>query len=72
MNSKNSKIFDPYRLLLNVTDKINLNKSDKHVALLNLQLRRGMNSLNYLIDHVLYQIFKNILNIFQKTWRKYF
>ena len=72
MNSKNSKISDPYRLLLNVTDKINLNKSDKHVALLNLQLRRGMNSLNYLIDHVLYQIFKNILNIFQKTWRKYF
>ena len=39
MNSKNSKISDPYRLLLNVTDKINLKKSDKHVALLNLQLR---------------------------------
>ena len=64
MNSKNSKISDPYRLLLNVTDKINLKKSDKHVALLNLQLRRGMKSLNYLIDHVLYQIFKIILNIF--------
>ena len=64
MNSKNSKISDPYRLLLNVTDKINLKKSDKHVALLNLQFRHGMKSLNYLIDHVLYQIFKIILNIF--------
>ena len=64
MNSKNSKISDPYRLLLNVTDKINLKKSDQHVALLNLQLRRGMKSLNYLIDHVLYRIFKIILNIF--------
>ena len=29
MNSKNSKIFDPHRLILNLTDKINLNRSDK-------------------------------------------
>ena len=35
MNSENSKIFDPHRLLLNLSDKINLRMSDKYVALLN-------------------------------------
>ena len=29
MNSENSKTTDPHRLLLNLTDKINLNRSDK-------------------------------------------
>ena len=33
MNSKNSKISDPHRLLLNLTDKISLKRSDKYVAL---------------------------------------
>ena len=28
MNSENSKTFDPHRLLLNLTDKINLKRSD--------------------------------------------
>ena len=36
MNSKNSKISDPHRRLLNFTDKINLKRSDKYVALSNL------------------------------------
>ena len=34
MNSKNSKTPDPYRLLLNLTDKINLKRSDKYVTLI--------------------------------------
>ena len=33
MNSKNSKTSDPHRLLLNLSDKINLKRSDKYVAL---------------------------------------
>ena len=33
MNSKNSKTSDPHRLLLNLTDKINLMRSDRYVAL---------------------------------------
>ena len=33
INSKNSKTSDPYGLLINVTDKINLKRSDKYVAL---------------------------------------
>ena len=29
MNSKHSRTLDPHRLLLNLTDKINLKRSDK-------------------------------------------
>ena len=83
MNSENSKTSDPDRLLLNLSDKINLKRSDKYVALSNLsicytwkdlkshtkiinlkyKLRHGMKNLNYLVDHILYQIFKITLNI---------
>ena len=83
MNSENSKTSDSHRLLLNLSDKINLKRSDKYVALSNLSIyytwenikksyknkkfkisvRYGMKSLNNLMDHVLYQIFKITLNI---------
>ena len=33
MNSKNSKISYPHRVLLNISDKIDLKRSDKYVAL---------------------------------------
>ena len=33
MNSGNSKISDPHRLLLNLSDKIYLKKSDKYSSL---------------------------------------
>ena len=86
MNSKNSKTSDPHRLLLNLTDKIDWKGSDKYVALSNLRiyqksdtktinlkykLQRGMKNLYYLVDRILYQIFKIILSIFEKTWRKH-
>ena len=38
MNSENSKTSDPHRLLPNLTDKINLKRSDKNVALSNLSI----------------------------------
>ena len=38
MNSENSKTFDPHRLLVNLTDKINLKRSDKYVAFSNLSI----------------------------------
>ena len=37
-NSENNKTSHPYRLLLNLTDKINLKRSDKYVALSNLNI----------------------------------
>ena len=38
MNSKNSETFDHHRVLLNVTDEINLKSSDKYVALSDLSI----------------------------------
>ena len=84
MNSTKSKTSDPRTLLLNLTDKIDLRREDKYIALLNLsiyytwknikksykiinlkyQLRHRMKNSNYLMNHILYQIFKNILNIY--------
>ena len=37
-NSENSKTSYPHRLLLNLPDKINLRRSDKYVALLNVRI----------------------------------
>ena len=37
-NSENSKTSDPQRLLLNLSDKINLKRSDKYIALSNLSI----------------------------------
>ena len=38
MNSKNSEISDPHRLLLNLIDKIDLRRKDKYIALSNLSI----------------------------------
>ena len=38
MNFENSKTSYPHRLLPNLTDKINLKRSDKYVALSNLNV----------------------------------
>ena len=38
MNSINSRKSDPHRLLLNSTDKIDLRRKDKYIALSNLSL----------------------------------
>ena len=38
MNSKNSKTSEPYRLLINLSNKINLNRYDKYVASSNLNM----------------------------------
>ena len=83
MNPGDSKTPDRRRLLLNLSNKINLNRSDKYVPLSNLSIyytwknikmshknnkfkispQHGMKNLNYLMDHILYQILKIILNI---------
>ena len=55
MNSENGKTSRPHRLLLNLTDKINLNRSDKYVALSNLSI---------------YYTWKNIKKSYQKKKKK--
>ena len=86
MNYRNSKTSDPHILLLNLSDKINLKRSDKYIALSNCNMyykyknikiinlknqpQIGMKSLNYLMGHILYQIFKITLNISLKNVEK--
>ena len=38
MNSENSKTSDPHRLLLGLSNKIDLKRSDKYVTLSNLSI----------------------------------
>ena len=45
MNSKNSGTSDPHRLLLNLTDKINLKGSNKYVALSNYSIYYGWKNI---------------------------
>ena len=37
-NSKNSKTFDPHKLLLNPTDKTDLRRKDKYIASSNFSI----------------------------------
>ena len=82
-----AKDLDPHRLLLNLSVKINLERSDKYVTLSNVSiyctwkniktshkinkfqhgLQQKMKSLNYLMDHILYQIFKTVVIISSKS-----
>ena len=39
MNSENSKTSHPHRLLLNLTDKIDVRRGEKSVALSNLDMK---------------------------------
>ena len=43
MNSKNSKPSDPHRLLINLTDKIDLRKKDKYIFLSNIRFTTWKN-----------------------------
>ena len=45
-------------------------KSHIKRIILKYQLQHGMKNLNYLMDHILYQIFKINLNIYLKSMEK--
>ena len=55
MTSENSKTSVPHRLLLNLTDKINLKRSDKYVALSNISI---------------YETWKKKIKISAPTWNE--
>ena len=73
LNSENSKTSESDRLLLNLSSilyqtlafTIHGKISKSHTKIINLkyQLRHGIKSLNYLMDHILCQVFKITLNI---------
>ena len=85
MNTENSKATRPHVLLLNLTDKIDLRRGKKSIALSNLSiyfiagtkiinlkyhLQHGIMNLNYQVKLILHQIFKIILSIFSKNMEK--
>ena len=64
-NSKNSKTSDPHRLLLNLTDKIDLRRKDKYIALSNL-------SIYYTWKNMKKSYKSNKFNISAPTWNEEF
>ena len=81
MDSENSRTSEYHVLVLKLTDKLDLRRGQKTVALSNLSIyytwknvkssynlkylhQHGVKSLSYQMDHIQYQIFKIILNIF--------
>ena len=64
-NFEKSKTSDPYRLLLNLSDKINLKRSDKYVALSNL-------SIYYAWKNIKKSYKNNKLKISCPTWNNQF
>ena len=53
MSSGNSKTFDSHRLLLNLSDKINLKRSDQYVVLSNLSIYCTLKNLKKLYKKML-------------------
>ena len=65
MNSENSKTSDPHRLLFNLTDKIDLRRKDKYIALLNL-------SIYYTWKNIKKSYKNNKFKISNRTWNEEF
>ena len=65
MNSKNIKTYDPHRLVLNLSDKINLKRSGKCDALSNL-------SIYYTWENIKYSYKNNKFKISAPTWNEEF
>ena len=64
MNSKNSKTSELHRLILNLTDKVNLKRSVKYVALSNL-------SIYFRWKGIKRSCRNNRFNISTPTWSEY-
>ena len=65
MNSGKSKTSDPHRLLLNLLDKINLNRSNKYFALSNL-------SIYYTWKNIKKSYKNNLFKLSAPTWNAEF
>ena len=65
MNFKNSKTSDPHRLLLNLTDKIDLRRKDKYIALSNF-------SFCYIWKNIKKTCKSNKFKISAPTWNEEF
>ena len=65
MNTENSKTNEPHKLVLNLSQRLDLRSSDKHVAIQNL-------SIYYTWKHIREQYKNNKLKIIYLTWNDEF
>ena len=65
MNSEKNKMSDPHRLVHNLSDKINLKRSDKYVALSNFSVYCKWKDIKKLYSY-------NKLKIIVPTWNEEF
>ena len=65
MDSKNSNTSDSHRILLNLSDKTHLKRSDKYVALSNLRIYYSWNNIKKSCKN-------NKFNISAPTWNDKF
>ena len=65
MNSKNSKTYKPQVLVLNLTDKLDLRRNDKYVALSNL-------SIHYTWENIKKSYNNNKFKISTRKWNDKF
>ena len=65
MNSEKNKMSDPHRLVHNLSDKINLKRSDKYVALSNFSVYYKWKDIKKLYSN-------NKLKIIVPTWNEEF
>ena len=83
MNSESSKISDPNSLVLNIAGRIQSDeylalsncytyrniKTSKKAKNSKYQDQHGMKNLNFLMDHILFPIFKSILSTLLKNMK---
>lgn len=68
MISENSKIGDPHRLILNLTDKMNLKRSDRYVALSKLSIYHIWRTIKKLHKNNEYGIQSGMINMNYLKW----
>ena len=83
MNTLNSNTYESNKFMHQFTDKLNLENPNKNMALVNLSIystwknikseynnnQLGIINLIYLMDYILFLIFKIILNISSKNMK---
>ena len=62
MNSEKSKTSDPHRLLNNLTDKIDLKRTDEYVALLNLSIYNVWKNIKKSYENNKFKIYASTLD----------
>ena len=82
MNSKNSKTFKPHVLILNFSDKIELRRSEKSIALSNFSIYHTWKNIKTLYNinkiklsaptqNAEFELPGGSYSYLKKTWRKY-